>query len=162
MTIDCIPEQFRETVNSIVKISHELITADENLQPIVFLCRSAEIQPVMLDFRDERAKSLSSIMISQIAKKFRPEYLIFVSEAWMLNTNPEADTKRDKSKSLEHHPDRVDAVMYTLETKYGMWIGMSEIKTDIDKKRTAEVPDFTKPNKAIGRFANLLVTDDVQ
>ena len=100
--------------------------------------------------------------IAQLAKKFRPEYTIFVSEAWVLKMDDESLAKRNMNQSLEHHPDRIDCIMYSLETRYGVWMGTSEIKTGADGKRTAGIPDFTQPAKTMGRFANLLVPDGVQ
>ena len=159
MTIDCIPELFKSTVNLIVKESRRIIEDGRELAPIAFLCRSDGIFPVVLDFPDEQGKDTSSEMITFLAKKFHPEYIVFVSEAWMLKTNLESDKKRDKSQSLEHHPDRIDAVMYSLETKYGIWLGNAEIKT-VNNKRTVEMANFSKPDKATGRFTNLLVHSD--
>ena len=161
MTTDSIPEQFKAILNLIIKASHEIITEKEELEPIVFLCKSDDILPVVLDFPDEAGKDLSSRMIAQIAQKFRPEFTIFVSEAWVLKTDDASDIKRDKTQSLEHHPDRIDCVIYSLETKYGIWVGTSEIKKDVNK-RTAGMPDFKKPDYATGRFVNLLVSDNVQ
>ena len=116
----------------------------------------------MLDFPDAAGKEFSSMMIAQIAKDFRPEYTIFAAEAWMLKSDNESEAKRDKTQSLEHHPDRLDCVIYTLETRHGIWVGRAEIKKDANGKRTAGKPVFEKPVKATGRFANLLVTNQIQ
>lgn len=161
MTIDCVPEQFKEVLRGIIDASHEIVT-DRQLVPIVFLCKFDDICPVALDFPDEAGKDYSSMMIAKIAQKFRPEYTIFVSEAWTLKTNEESLAKSDKTQSLEHHPDRIDCIMYSLETRYGIWMGISEIKTDADGKRTAGIPEFIPSAKTMGRFANLLVSDEVQ
>jgi len=161
MTIDCIPEQFKETLEAIIQTSQEII-ADQELAPIVFLCKPNELCPVVLDFPDEAGKDLSSMVIAHLAQKFRPEYTIFVSEAWVLKTDDESLAKRNMSQSLEHHPDRIDCIMYSLETRYGVWMGTSEIKTGVDGKRKAGTPDFMQSAKTMGRFANLLVPDGVQ
>ena len=156
MTIDCIPEQFKKTLEAIIQKSQEII-ANEQLAPIVFLCKQGEISPVLLDFPDETGKDLSSMAIAQLAQQFRPEFTIFVSEAWVLKTDDASDIKRDKTQSLKHHPDRIDCIMYSLKTRYGVWMGTSEIKTGADGKRTAGIPEFMQPAKTMGRFANLLV-----
>lgn len=161
MTIDCIPNQFRTTVKAIVEQSHKIV-ARKALAPIAFLCKSDDVLPIVLDFPDEHGKDFSSQMISVLAKEFHPEYIVFVSEAWILETTVEGNEKRITGQSLEHHPDRLDVIMYSLETKHGIWLGKSKITTHADNTRTAGVPEFIKPNHATGRFANLLVMNEVQ
>ena len=116
----------------------------------------------MLDFPDEAGKDFSSAVIAQLALKYRPEYTIFVSEAWVVKSNDESMAKLDMKQSIEHHPERIDCIIYSLETRYGIWVGTSEIKTGVDGKRTAGIPEFMKSDKTIGRFVNLLVSDGVQ
>ena len=162
MTTDLIPEKFRKTLNIIIEGSREIIESGNELWPIVFLCKPSDIAPVMLDFPDDEGKEFSSRLIAQIAKDFRPEYTIFVSEAWVLRADVETEAKRDKTQSLEHHPDRMVCVIYSLETRYGIWLGRAEIKKGTNGKRTVGKPVFDQPRHATGRFVNLLVTDEVQ
>jgi len=162
MTTDHIPEKFMATLNIIIDGSREIIETEEELFPIVFLCKSTDICPVLLDFPDDAGKEFSSMMIAQIAKDFCPEYTIFVSEAWVLKADNESEAKRDKTQSLEHHPDRLDCVMFSLETCHGIWLGRAEIKKNANNQRTIGKPVFEKPVKATGRFVNLLVTNEIQ
>ena len=162
MTTDQIPEKFQSVLNVINQISQEIIAEGETLRPAVFLCKSDEILPIFLDFPDDAEKGILASLIAQFAKDFRPEYTIFVSEAWVLRADAETEAKRDKTQSLEHHPDRLDCVIYSLETRYGIWMGSAEIKKDANGKRTVGKPVFEQPSHATGRFVNLLVTDEVQ
>jgi len=156
-----LPEQCRATVEAIVLNGHEMIAKGLELAPVAFLCRDNGITPVFLDFPDEQGKDISSALITMMAKKVRPEYIVFVSEAWILRTEDKSMAKRIAGQSLEHHPDRMDVVMYIVETCHGTWTGSAEIKTD-DGKRSAETPTFNKPDRATGRFANFLVSAEMQ
>ncbi len=163
MTIDVLPQQFRQTMKGIVKTAQEIISeSNRQLVPITFLCKNNEIQPIAMDFSDEEHKDFSSAAVSVLARKFKPEFIIFISEAWGLNVASENQVQQAAGKSLEHHPNRREIVIYTLETAHGTWFGSSEIIRHGDGKRSIGDPEFIVADKAVGRFANFLAQGEVQ
>ncbi len=116
--------------------------------------------PVMMNFPDTQAKDAASEQLKVIANLIDADFLIFISECWSLEEADLTNYKKiiEEYGSFEAFPNRVDTMMFSLETNYGNWIGMTPIKKvgNSEKKRTFDDPSFWKSPHIEGRFTHIL------
>lgn len=155
-----IPFQYRYTVEKIVATMRKFLADGQELHAFAFLGKiDGRIMPMPMDTESGMSKDTSAYLVQLISKEFKPDFVIVVSEAWALmrENSPEDIAKFLKEhKSVSEHPDRQEIVLLNLETRHGIWMGTSPIKSLGDKSRGFDDMTFTESKNVQGRFAHFL------
>jgi len=152
-----IPEEYRQDIEKIVSIARGYLSEGGKLSAMAFLGKSGcGLFPVPMDMEH---KDLSAKLITELCKDCEADYVIMISEAWALSekvSTEEMERIVATRESIEHHPDRDDIVMITLETRQGYWFGKSLLKSLGGKKRGFDDIQFAMSKEIEGRFASFL------
>jgi len=155
-----IPEAYRPVVEKIIGTMRKFLAEGEELHTFVFLAKfDGNFFPVPMNTSSNRDKEASAYLVTLMSKEIKPDFMIFVSEAWavMEETEPQEIEKFLKEyKSLAEHPRRQDIVFLTLETRNGIWMGTSPIKSLGGNQRGFDEMKFTESTDATGRFTHFL------
>ncbi len=151
-----IPEECQHSLDAIVSRAQEILSEGKELHAFAFLgkfgCRFVAV-PMNMSSKDLAAK-----FITLLCRDTEPDYVIMISEAWTLSmecTGTELERLAKTRESIANHPNRIDVVMITLETKEGNWIAQAPIKS-LDGKRRMDDPEFLVFTGIEGRFASFL------
>jgi hypothetical protein len=152
-----IPEKYHAHIEMIVSTARGFLAEGGDLQAMAFLGKFGEgVVPLPVDMGH---KDRSAMMIREICKVTRPDYVMMISEAWMRErkemSKEEMNEYLKSYTGLKDHPDRIDAVFLTLETQEGLWFGHSRIKIE-NGKRGFDDLQFELTKKLEGRFSTFL------
>jgi hypothetical protein len=153
-----IPEECRHEVEVIVSVVREYLLEGESLAAMAFMGRfGLPPFPVPMDMKH---KDQSTKLVTELCKHAKADYVIMVAEAWALDHTkvPKEEFMRiaNTHESIANHPDRMDIVMFSLETHKGFWFGQSPIKSLDGKKRGFDDIQFEMKKELEGRFTSFL------
>lgn len=111
-------------------------------------------------FNNGGAKDFISKMLKTVAKEIKPDFFVFITDAWMTMTTSleEMEVKRAQFGQVENFPDRKEVIMVNIETKTEQLGKTLAYTRDENNKIEFEEPlldDNTLP-KFTGRFARIL------
>ena len=151
-----IPDECQRSLDAIVSTARRFLSEGKELQAMAFMGQfGAGFAPIPMDMAN---KDRSAAFITAICKCAKPDYVIMISEAWALSAQcigAELERLAKTLESISNHPDRIDVVMITLETKEGNWIAQTPIKS-LGGKRKMDDPEFLVFTGIEGRFASFL------
>ncbi len=158
-----LPEKLRGNIEGVIKQAQESVGEEEMIMPMAFIGNDEKVTVCALDFHNDEAKTYCANMIRKLAKEMNAEFVFFVSESWMSKLS-EAEMKMHERTGMrvsERH-DRIDCVLFQLESVYGNYMAMCEIEMK-DGKRTIKDPEFSKHDTGgmTGRLMNLLPAQQV-
>jgi len=156
-----VPEKYLAYIEMIVSTARVFMAEGNVFQGMAFLGKfGAGIVPVPVNMMD---KDRSVMMLKELCKRTEPDYVMMISEAWMVERKDASKADQDDllneykaHKGLADHPERVEIVMLSLETQEGLWFGKSPIKSLGDGKRGFDDLEFTMTTQLEGRFACFL------
>jgi hypothetical protein len=152
-----IPEKYHAHIEMIVSAARGFLSEGGDLQAMAFLGKFGEgVVPIPVHMGD---KDRAAAMVKAICKITRPDYVMMISEAWMVErkeSRVENDEYLKSYTGLSDHPDRIDAVFLTLETREGLWFGYSRIKSLGDNARGFDDLQFELTKELEGRFSTFL------
>lgn len=158
-----IPEACQNTIDALTSVIREQVMEGKPIPPCVFFGKKDKPTiPLPIDCSSNSAKDASALMIRMFAKNAQPDFIIHVSEAWMvthLKSMEEVKKYKEQYPDLEQAPDREEVVMLSLETKMGRWLGCSPIKV-VDGKRTFDDFKMEMSGRFEGRFTGFMPRPD--
>lgn len=75
---------------------------------------SCDIMEIETNFRDIPSKFAQFAQVRALAREVQPDVIIFVTETWTVSVEKGEEVPKG---SIEHHEQRLDAVMVSVETK---------------------------------------------
>lgn len=156
------PPAYMDIITPLINKARGLLEAGEKLQPIAFVgnLTTQQLVPVIIETASGEGKDQSARVIQSAAVALEAEFVFSIMEAWSLRTDKmqQMDAILDKYGSIGASPYAVDVCSIMLETRWGMWVSLSQIKPKgiSKKKRTIGVIEFRHFTEAGGRFADLL------
>jgi len=158
-----IPEIYLPTVKAITITMRQFLAEGRELHAIAFLgTMDGRLIDIPMNTENDQTKDAAAHLVSLISKQLKPDFAIVISEAWALmkdTPREEIDKIIEQHKSISEHPDRQEVVFLTLETRQGIWMGTSPIKSLGEDKRGFDDLKFTFATGAEGRFTNFLHAD---
>ena len=158
------PPAYMEIISPLIDKARGLLEAGEKLQPIAFVgnLTTKEVIPVMIKTSSEEGKDQSARTIQSAALALEADFVFSIMEVWSLRTDKmqQMEAILDKYGSISASPYAVDVCSFMLETRWGVWVSLCQIKPKgiSKKKRTIGVVEFRHFTETAGRFAQLLPT----
>lgn len=134
-----------------------------DLPPVALILRKGTLMEGLgAEFPDKERKNQFAEVMRQRCSRHQADAICLIAEAWALKAEKEGDVDReyDKYGSLEHHPNRVDIVMYQLESRAGNWLGQALIHQKPEGggngRMVGKIAWLGQPDRVSGRFSDLL------
>jgi len=157
-----LPTSYREVIEPLIAKARATLEAGQSLKPVTYIGNFAtqEMRFVEWSTGDANAKDQTAYAIRMSAVEVDADFVLSISESWTI--------ARDKANrhakiieqygSIESSPYRVDALLFTLETRYGTWAGSGYPKPKglSKKKRTFGEVVLERLKSMEGRFGRLL------
>jgi len=156
------PQAYMEIITPLIGKARGLLEAGEKLQPIAFVGNLAAMQvvPVIIEANSGEGKDHSARVIQSAAIALDADFVFTIMEAWSLRKDKmqQMGEVLDRYGSIFASPYAVDVCSITLETRWGVWAALQQIKPKgiSKKKRTIGVVEFCYFTETRGRFAHLL------
>lgn len=155
-----IPEIYRPLMEDMIEMSRFTLLKDQ-----LSICIFGSNENKTLNFMPMELsdKDMASAAAKAYAKLVKADFVIHIAEAWALHSENLGGIEKSEQLIAEYGfveqcPQRVDCLMITLETPYGIWVASPLLKPleNSDGGRTFDEPTFTKCDNAQGRFTHLL------
>ena len=156
------PQAYMDIISSQIENTRALLEAGEKLQPFALVGNliTKEIIPVMIHPGGSEDKDQSARLIQSAALVLDADFVFAVMEAWALQPEKirQINAILDKFGSIGASPYAIDVVVFSLETRRGMWVSQPQIKPKgiSRKKRTIGAVEFRYFTEVQGRFMHLL------
>lgn len=166
LPISSPPQAYLDIIVPLIDTARGMIEKGESLVPIAFACNLTTKQnmPVMMNAESEQTKDESAVAVKYAAALIDADFVFVIMEAWSLRDDKlrQHDEIRDKYGSIGNSPYAIDVVMFSLETRHGIWHGQCPIKPKghSKKKRTFGSVQFRFFTDVRGRFSDLLPAKD--
>ena len=136
-----MPPLAQQYVFSMIGKAHEIVAREQH-PPYLFLFQMEKnvCMPILLDLSGPTQKARAIAEAKHLAKLMGADLSVLISEAWSLSEKIEGDPKRaiaerKKYGNLANHPERVEVLFVTVQTKQDRWLGRGQIYKD-GKRRT--------------------------
>lgn len=154
-----VPAETRDFIDGLVEKVRENLERDGYIETVAFAGHFDGRLTIIPNIA-RLPKDVSSKLIRKIAGKVEADYALFVDEAWTLEatSKTEVDLLREQYGEVRNMPNRIDVVMFSLQTHAAQFLGMPKrITIDEAKKRyTFGAVEFEMMDGAEGRFVGLL------
>lgn len=159
-----LPREFAGIVASVIETAEGFLRSGQEVEAVAFVGSSSErnVVPMAMDMGSDRAKDKSSESIRMAAQALGADFVLFVAESWASRVTDKGKAAELLAKygSVSALPDKhkMEVVLFSLETRDGLWMAMPEIVPlgHSKKKRTMKAVSFVKADESRGRFVNLL------
>lgn len=150
-------DQNSDVVKGIISTARENIKSG-SLLPTFFVGKETpnekpEIAIVGAPFESDEEKDMSAIVVKQIAKQLDANFIIFLSECWILKVE---NTTENLNLKPSLSPNREEVITISIETPEGQYVGMAPVIRNGDEVSFTEFDWKHSLEKSKGRFTNLL------
>lgn len=141
-----------EIITDIVKMVGENVKDSPELLPTFFVGYDDKWDVYATLFHNEEEKDAIASLIKSKVKEKNADFVLFVSEAYVLKCATEEEWKKEHAKygSVSAHPNAQEIVNFVLETPNRCWHAQADISAD----RYMGNVDWNEPTELKGRFAN--------
>lgn len=159
------PAAYQSLIDPLIRAAKEILESGTRFLPIAYIgnFESKKIIAIDIDTDSEISKDQSAKGMKLAAESINADFVFTIMEVWALREDkvPQSDQIIERYGSVSASPYAVDAISFTLETKYGLWVAQMQIKPKgiSKKKRTFANPIFRMYTSAKGRFAEILTKD---
>lgn len=111
-----------DTLNAIVAAVKRNLETHTELAPAVFIGNKNEVRIVCGSFSNGPEKDVFAQVIKKIAKEMSADFILFVSESWVLPPEYSQDfmDNRGKYPSVSDHPPKKRSGSFSLRKPYRM------------------------------------------
>lgn len=154
-----LPQKVDLIAAAIVRHARNFLETTGVARPVAFICNIADekIMPMPLDFDSDSHKAASARTIRLAARALKADCIIFLSEGWGIEMT-RSDNRFDrisKSGIVEDEPDRIEVVIFNIDTYEGTWTAMPKIVREEGKQPTFGEPEWLRMSGE-GRFVGML------
>lgn len=139
------------------EVVRNTLARGKELMPVALILKGGKLKEALgATFPSNEAKDQFAEAMRQRCSRHKADAICIISEAWALKGDG-SNRQADRYPSLEHHPDRMDVIMYQLETYDGNWRAQAVIHQRPDGKgRMVGKIDWYGGGVTTGRFTHLL------
>jgi len=133
----------------------EQIPTTDCLPATFFVGNETDLNIVVAAFDDDADKEKSAAVVKDLALKMKAEFILFVSEAYMLKGDEATKdylANRHKYQNLSDHPGAAEMVLFQIETATSVRVGTALIQ----EGRTLGPVEWSPATDFKGRFSSLL------
>jgi hypothetical protein len=154
MSADDLPEKCRRVVDECLPVLRRELATTGGVDNTTFMFRGDEV--CLLEACSWPTKAEAAAAARAAAAELRPDFIVHVAEAWMVQRGKEQGPIPLSELPIRHHPDRKEVMQVTVETDEGYWHALAPIFVDFTGKRTFGELKFEKPTSASGLYVGLL------
>lgn len=148
-------------VQKVIAIVKTGIGHVSQLPPTFFVGSGDAVAVMSTEFDTNKQKDMVSQEIRLMVERTSPEYVIFVSEGWMVTKDSTDDHEsfREVEGSLEHCPGSEEIVSIIVETPISSMTGIAKI---LPGRRLTDFEWENSGHSSKGRFMNFFGTKSPQ
>jgi hypothetical protein len=157
-----LPASYRDVIEPLIANARTALEEGQSLKPTTFVGNFATQETGFVEWStgDADAKDQTAFAIRMSAVELDADFVLSISESCSLardKANRYAEIM-EKYGSIKASPYWVDVLLFTLETRYGTWVGSGYPKPKglSKKKRTFGEVVLERVNSMEGRFGKLL------
>lgn len=146
-----------EMIQKTIQMIREDLPTMDQVPPVFFVGNATDICVVVADsFNGDAEKDQVAQQVGLLAKKMKADFILFVSESYVLRDPVAAQEYLDNREKYEYsvskHPKAEEVVMFMLETGTSHTTGLAPVLAG----RVMGDVEWTSMPGTSGRFANLL------
>lgn len=166
--------EVKQLGDELIRIAKKELEAGDDVTPVMAfftMGRKPRVVPIphyMMD--NERSKDMLAFIMKQGARAYNADFFFFLTDTWIAHT----EVTDEKSKedflerrkafgSVEHMPEKEDALMLCIESKTTQSITTIRYKKDGSKvEYKPEMVMEGKDSGQSGRFSNIIYSPDTK
>lgn len=161
ITAPGLPPSYLAALEPLVQRAKGFLEEGETLASVAFVGNYTTrlLTPILLNNQSDDTKEASASTIRMTAHAIDADFVICIHEAWCLGEKdaPRYDEIIRKYGSIGNSPYKQDVAYFSIETRFGTWVGQQLIKAKGLSKKRRTIGDVTlEKAEWEGRFTSLL------
>lgn len=160
MLPNSLPEALKDKVEFILEQTAERVVTTDPLLPTAFISAGEQLAIVGTPFKTSEEKELSVKAVSELCNRMKADFMIYVLESWMVKITgenaAEVEALKAGQKRVSKHPNKIEVVIFQVETRTKAWLAQGEIKRLPDGTRQMQEVTWFEGGMTEGRFTRIL------